>query len=110
GLLTPALRLLVVPVDLVLEALAADEPHGVAGAAAAVGDQAEDGDDAGVVEAGGDLGLGEEPAAAGRVVGESGLDQLEGDVAVQLGVAGGVHLAEPALGVQGADGEPADDV
>ena len=56
-------------VDGRLEAIAADEPHGVIGAAVAVGAQAVDRDDAGVLQPAGDLGLEHEPLAAGGVVG-----------------------------------------
>ena len=55
--------------DGLLEAVALDEPHGVIGAAVGVGAQAVDRHDARVLQSAGDLGLGDEPLAADRVVG-----------------------------------------
>ena len=55
--------------DGVLEALAPDEPHGVEGPAVVVVAQAVDGDDPGVFQPAGDLGLEEEPGLAVEVVG-----------------------------------------
>ena len=69
-------------VDGLLEAVAADEPHGVVGAAVGVGAQAIDRDDAGVLQPAGDLGLEQEARAAGRVVGVVVEDLLEGHLAV----------------------------
>ena len=51
-----------------LEPIPADEPHRVVGPAVGVGAQAVDRDDAGVLQAAGDLRLQEEP---GRLVGSS---------------------------------------
>ena len=51
--------------DRLLEAVAADEPHGVVGPAVGVGAQAVDRHDAGVLQPAGDLGLEQEPLAAG---------------------------------------------
>ena len=93
-------------VDGLLERFAADEPHGVVGAAVGVGAQAVDGDDAGVLQAAGDLGLDEEPPAAGRVVGVLLEDLLERDLAVQFAVEGHEDGAEPAAGVRAEDAEP----
>jgi hypothetical protein len=39
-----------------------------------------------VLESAGDLGLEQEPTAAGRVVGVAEEDLLEGDLAIELGV------------------------
>ena len=64
-------------VDGLLEALAADEPHGIVGPALVVGPQAVDRDDARVLQPAGDLGLEQEAGAAGGVVGVLGLDLLE---------------------------------
>jgi hypothetical protein len=55
---------------------------------------------AGVLQAGGDLGLAQEAPPALAVVGVGRLDALEGDLAVQLGVLGHVDLAQPAPGVE----------
>ncbi len=52
--------------DGVLQAVAADEPHGVVGAAVVVVAQAVDRDDPGVLQAAGDLGLEEEPGRLSR--------------------------------------------
>jgi hypothetical protein len=93
--------------DGVLEAVAADEAHGVVGAAVAVTAQAVDGDDAGVLQAAGDLGFEEEAGSALGVVGVPVLDLLEGDLAAQLLVAGHEHLAQAPLGVRPQDQEAA---
>ena len=69
-------------VDRFLEAIAADEPHGVIGAAVVVSAQSVDRDDPGMLEPAGDLGLGEESESADRVVGTMVEDLLEGDLAV----------------------------
>ena len=53
-----------------LEAVAADEPHGVVGPAVAVGPQPVDRDDAGVLEAAGDLCLQQK---TGVVIGDGGM-------------------------------------
>ena len=92
--------------DGLLERVALDEPHGVVGSAVAVGAQAVDRDDAGVLQPAGDLGLGDEPLAAGRVVGVLLEDLLECHLAVQLGVQGDEHRAQPAPGVRPQDAEP----
>ncbi len=55
--------------DRLLQAVALDEPHGVVRPAAAVGAQAVDRHDPGVLEPAGDLGLEHESLAAHRVVG-----------------------------------------
>ena len=85
--------------DGVLERVAPDEPHGVIGAAVVVVAQAVDGDDPGVFEASGDLGLDQESGLAAGVVGVLGLDLLEGDLAVQLVVAGDEDDAQAPFGV-----------
>ena len=84
-------------VDRLLEALAADEPHGVVRAAVAVGAQSVDRDDPGVLEAPGDPGLDEEAGPAGAVVGAVVEDLLDGDLAVELGVEGHEDGARPPL-------------
>ena len=83
-------------VDRFLEAVAADEPHGVIRAAIAVGAQPVDGDDPGVLEPAGDLGLDEEAGSADGVVGAVVEDLLESDLAVQLGVEGDEDGAQAA--------------
>ena len=93
-------------VDGLLEAVAADEPHGVVGPAVGVGAQAVDRDDAGVLQAAGDLGLEQEAGAAGRVVGVAVEDLLERHLAVQLGVERHEDGAQAAAGVRPEDAEP----
>ena len=93
-------------VDGLLEAVAADEPHGVVRAAVAVGAQAVDRHDARVLQPAGDLRLQQEPLAAGRVVGVRVEDLLEGHLAVQLGVQGHEDGAQAAAGVGPEDAEP----
>jgi hypothetical protein len=100
--------LAVEPVDDLAERRPGDEPHGVARPPVAVGDEAEDGDHAGVVEPGGDPGLGDELFPPPGVVGVGHLHPLERDLAVELGVAGAEHLAEPALRVEPAEDVPVD--
>jgi hypothetical protein len=89
--------------DDVLEGVAADEAHGVEGAAVGVGAQAVDGDDAGVLQAAGHLGFEQKPRPAVGVVGVAALDLLEGDLAVELAVVGHKHFAEAAAGVRPQD-------
>ena len=92
--------------DRLLEAVAPDEPHGVVRPAVAVGAQAVDRDDARVLQPAGDLGLEQEPLAAGRVVGVVVEDLLEGDLAVQLAVERHEDGTQPAPGVGPEDAEP----
>ena len=92
--------------DGLLEAVAADEPHGVVGPAVGVGAQAVDRDDARVLQPAGDLGLEQEPLAADRVVGVVVEDLLERHLAVQLGVEGDEDGAQAAPGVGPEDAEP----
>ena len=54
----------------------------------------------------GDLGLDEEPGAAGGVVGVVVEDLLEGDLAVQLGVERHEDRPQPAAGMGPEDAEP----
>ena len=91
------------PVEGLLHALAADEPHGVVRAAVGVATQAVNGDDSRVFEVAGHLGLDQEPEPALVMVGVLALDLLEGDLAVQLLVAGDEHLPQPSLGVESQD-------
>ena len=100
-------RLVVVePVDRLLERVALDEPHGVVRPAVGVGAQAVDGDDAGVLEPAGDLGLGDEPLPADGVVGVLLEDLLERHLAVQLAVERHEDGAQAALGMRPEDAEP----
>jgi hypothetical protein len=94
------------PVDGLLETIPADEPHGVIGAAIAVGPQPVNGDDPRVLQPAGDLGLAEKPLAAFGVVGVIIEDLLQRHLAVQLGVQGDEDGAEAALGVGPQDAEP----
>ena len=92
-------------VDGLLERVAADEPHGVIGPAVAVGPQAVDGDDAGMLQPAGDLGLQQEAGAAGRVVGVGVEDLLQRHLAMQLRVQrdeDGTQAA-PRMGPQDAE-------
>jgi hypothetical protein len=92
--------------DGVLEAVAADEPHGVERPAVDGVAQPVDRDDARVLQPAGDLRLVLEPAAVAGIVGIAVLDLLQRHVAVQLGVAGEEDLAEAAAGVGPQDAEP----
>ena len=89
-----------------LERVAADEPHGVIGAAIAVGAQAVDGHDPRVLQSAGDLGLDQEPLPAGGVVGMVVEDLLERHLAMQLGIQGDEDRAQPAAGVRPQHAEP----
>ena len=93
------------PLDRVLEAVAADEAHGVEGAAVAVGAQAVDRHDPRMLQPAGDLGFEYEALSAGRVVGVAVEDLLQGHLAVQLGVQRHEHGAEAAPGVRPEDAE-----
>ena len=92
--------------DGLLEAVAADEPHGVVGPAVGVGAQAVDRDDPRVLQPAGDLGLEQEPLAADRVVGVVVEDLLQRHLAVQLRVEGHEDGAQAAPGVGPEDAEP----
>ena len=92
--------------DGLLEAVATDEPHGVIRPAVAVGPQAVDRHDAGMLQPAGDLGLDEEPLAAGRVVGVMVEDLLERHLAVQLTVQRHEDRAQAAAGMRPQDAEP----
>ena len=90
--------------DRLAEGAAADEPHGVERLVVlGPAGQLVDGDDVGVFELPGDLGLLEEPPPHLGVVGLLGLDLLEGDLAVEVGVAGDPDLAQAPLGVQAGE-------
>ncbi len=83
-----------------------DESHGVEGTAVLVGAQAVDGDDAGMLQPAGDLGLEQEPLPAGRVVGVAVEDLLQRHLAIQLGIQGDEDGPQPAAGVRPEDAEP----
>jgi hypothetical protein len=55
-----------------------------------------DGEDVGVVQGGGSLGLGAEPADEALVVGEGGVEELDRDPSPQAGVVGEQHLGRRA--------------
>ena len=93
-------------VDRFLEAVAADEPHGVIRAAVAVSAQSVDGDDPGVLEAAGDLGLDQEAESTDGVVGVVVEDLLECDLAVELGIERDEDGAQAAPGMRPQDAEP----
>ena len=93
-------------VDGLLERIALDEPHRVVRTAVGVGAQAVDGDDAGVLEPAGDLGLGDEPLPADGVVGVLLEDLLERHLAVQLAVERHEDGAQAASGMRPEDAEP----
>ena len=103
----PACLVLVKLLDGRLEVVAADEPHGVEGAAVVVGAQAVDRHDAGVFEPAGDLGLDDEAGPLVLVGGVVVLDPLQRHDAVELAVAGDVDLAEGAAVVEADDLEAA---
>ncbi len=103
---TLACRLAVEQLDGLLEAVALDEPHGVVGAAGAIGAQPVDRDDPGVFEPPRDLGLQQEPLAAGRVVGVVVEDLLECHLAIQLGVQGHEDRPQPAASMRPEHAEP----
>ena len=65
----------------------ADEPHGVAQVAVGPALEAVDGDDPGVLQEAGGLGLEEELVAVVRVVAVALLELLQGDLAAELLVA-----------------------
>ena len=90
------------------QALTADEPHGVKRPSFFAGAQAVDRHDAGVFQPAGHLGLDQEPRAAGGVVGVLGLDLLERDLAVQLGIqSDGNHSdAAPSMVPQEPEAAP----
>ncbi len=92
--------------DRLLEAVSLDEPHGVVGPAVGVGSHAIDRHDARMLQSAGDLGLGEEPLAADRVVGMGFEDLLERHLAVQLVIQRHEHLAQPAAGMRSEHPEP----
>ena len=93
-------------VDGLLERVPLDEPHRVIGAPAAVGAQAVDRHDTRVLQSAGDLGLGDEPLAADRVVGVLLENLLERHLTVQLGIQGHEHLAQTAARMWPEQAEP----
>ena len=56
-----------------------------------------------MLEIAGDLGLGDKPFAADRVLRMPGLNLLEGDAAMQLGVLSQVNFSQPSLRVPPKD-------
>ena len=96
----------VVAVDRLLEAVAADESHGIERPPVGVGAEAVDGDDSGVLQAAGDLSLEQEAAAADRVVGVVVEDLLQRHLAVQFVVERHEDGAQATPGVRPEDAEP----
>ena len=92
--------------DRVLEAVAADEPHGVIRPAVAVRTQTVDRDDPRMFESAGDLSLHEKAGAVGWVVGVAIEDLLEGDLTIELAVERDKHGSETAFGVRTQHPEP----
>ena len=90
-----------------LQAVAADETHGVVGPAVRILAQAVDRHDARVLQAAGDLGLQEEAGAAVGIVGMPFLDLLECHFAPQFLVAGHGDLPQPSFGMRPEDAEAA---
>ena len=108
---TPALILLkrfvaVKAIDRFLERIATDKPHGVKRAAVGVGSQAIYGNDAGMLEAAGDLGLGQEPLPARCVVGVVVEYLLERHLAVKLGVERDKDGSQASAGMRPQHAEP----
>src|SRR5262249_50082169 len=83
--------------DGVAEGFAGDDAHGVVGVAAGPGGEGVDGDDAGVVEPAGELGLAQEPVAGAGIAAGSALHAFEGDLAFEFGAFRSIDDAEPAL-------------
>ncbi len=79
------------------QALAVDEGHGEEVLPLMLPDL-EDGDDPGMVEVGGRLGLGVEPPDRGLVGELAGADHLQGDLAVEADLIGLEHDAHAAVG------------
>src|SRR5262245_22020270 len=82
------------------KAVAADEAHGVEGAAVAILPESIDGDNARMLEPTGDLGLEHEARPALRIVRPIELDFLERDLAIQLLVLGDENLAQAAFSMR----------
>jgi hypothetical protein len=99
-------RLFVESADGTGQAISPDEPHGVEGAAIAIGPESVHRHDPRVLQPAGNLRLNHEPRSAGRVVGVVIKDLLECHLAVQLGIQGDEHLAQPAARVRPEDAEP----
>ncbi len=93
-------------VDGFLEAVAADEPHGVIRASVAISPESIDGDDPGMFQSTGDLSFDEESVAAGGIIGVMFEDLLEGDLTVELGVKCDEYGAQAPPGMGPDDAEP----
>ncbi len=92
--------------DRVPQAVAADHPHHVVRPPVVVVPQGIDGNDSGMLELPGDLGLAEKTLANLAIVGEALLNLLERDRAMQLIVLGDKDVAHPAAGVQRDHAKP----
>ena len=102
----PQRLVLVIPLDRLPQAVSLDEPHRVVRSTIVVGAQAVDRHDARVFKPASDLGLDEEPLAAGRVIGVMVEDLLQRHLAVQLGVQRQEDGPQAPLGVRPQDAEP----
>ena len=89
-----------------LEALAANKPHGIERPAVGIASETVDRDDPRVLQPAGDLRLGEEPRPALQVVGMPVLNLFECDLAVQFGVARDEDVSEPSPVVEAENLEP----
>src|SRR5262249_3546269 len=79
-----------------MQALSANEAHGVVGPAIVVHTQAVDGDNARMLQLSRDLPLAHKPRPAVRIVDTALLDLLEGDLALQPPVQRYRHFSQPA--------------
>ena len=92
--------------DRLLERVTSDEPHRVVRPALGIGAQAVDGNDAGVLEPAGDLGLGDEPSPADGVGSVLPKNLLECDLAVQLAVERDEDGPQAALSMRPQHAKP----
>ncbi len=86
-------------IDGLFQAVATDEPHGVKRAAVGIGAQSVNWHDAGMFKPAGDLGLEQEPLAAGGVVGMVVENLFECHLAVKFGVESDEHRPQAPPGV-----------
>ena len=100
------LAVLVKARDLLLEALALDQPHGVERPALRIPAQAVDRDHAGMLQPPRDLGFDDEPSPVLAVVGLLGPDLLERNLAVKLAIQRNRNQAQTPLGIRPQDREP----
>ncbi len=93
--------------DRVLEAVAADESHGVKRPSIVEVAQRVDWHNPRMLKPAGNFRLEQEPSAGGGMVGMVGLELLERHLAVELGVARDKDFSLSASGVRPQDAEPA---